>query len=184
MRKDTKILTDGNIILTGFMGSGKTSVGRLLAGLSGFSFMDTDVLIEEQEQVGISNIFQNKGEEFFRELETTLLHRLKAKLSHTVLSTGGGMPLRKENRDMLKEMGFIVYLEASQESIKRRLYGDTTRPLLNHGVSDETIAGMLKVRTPIYEEAADIKLRTDGNTPSQLAGIILKEYESRRKHVV
>lgn len=165
------------------MGSGKTSAGRQLTGLSGYSFLDTDALIEEQEHMSISSIFASKGEEYFRELETKLLCRLKDSLTGTVLSTGGGVPLKKENRDMLKEMGFVVYLEASPEVIRRRITGDESRPLLKNNASDEVIAGMLKVRTPVYEEAADYKLATDGKTPQQLAEIILEEYESwRRKH--
>lgn len=180
-REDTKILTDNksNIILTGFMGSGKTSVGNQLARLLGFGFIDTDTLIEEQEKESISSIFENRGEEYFRELETKLLSGLRDSLKSCVLSTGGGLPLLKENRDMLKEMGFVVYLEASPDELKRRLSQDESRPLLKKIQSDEAFAGMLNVRAPVYEEFADFKILTDGKTPLQLAKIIIKEYEKR-----
>ncbi|MDE7478489.1 MAG: shikimate kinase, partial [Lachnospiraceae bacterium] len=120
-----------NIILTGYMGSGKTTVGRNVAKLMNYTFVDTDELIVEQQNRSINEIFAADGEQAFRDMETALLQKLIAdKKEHLVISTGGGMPLRAENRQLLSRLGKVVYLKASPKTIYNRIKGDTTRPLL------------------------------------------------------
>lgn len=166
-----------NLILIGFMGSGKTSVGELLAVRLGYSFQDTDLLIEQTEKDTISNIFQVKGEGYFRDLETTLIEDLQTNLRNTVLSAGGGLPLREQNRKLLRELGFVVYLEASAEEIIERLMNDTTRPLLQGEELDAKVRSMLKIRIPIYEHAAHKKILVDHKTPEEITDMVIRAYE-------
>jgi shikimate kinase len=144
-----------NIILTGYMGSGKTSVGKNIAKLVRYTFVDTDEMIVEQQRRSISDIFATDGEQAFRDMETALLRRLidegRAQL---VISTGGGMPLRAENRQLLAALGRVVYLKASPGTIYNRIKGDTTRPLLQCRNPMRRIEEMLAVRGPLYEEGA------------------------------
>ncbi|CRZ33669.1 shikimate kinase [Herbinix hemicellulosilytica] len=162
-----------NIILIGFMGSGKTSVGKILSEKLNYDFKDTDEMIETLEDTTINNIFRLHGEEFFRDLETTLLLSLKDTMRNTVLSTGGGMPVRESNRKILKEMGQVVFLRASADSILKRLSGDTTRPLLKNKNPKETAERLLAQRTPYYEEAADVIIDTDNKAIDDIVGEIL-----------
>ncbi len=162
-----------NIILTGFMGSGKTSVGKLLSEKLNYDFKDTDEMIESLEDITINDIFRLHGEDFFRDLETSLLISVKDTLKNTVLSTGGGMPIRERNRKLLKEMGQVVFLRASEDSILKRLSGDTTRPLLKNGNPKETVERLLAQRTPYYEEAADVIIDTDNKTIEDIVSEVL-----------
>lgn len=156
-----------NIILIGFMGSGKSAVGRKLARDMNYRFADTDQIIEETEGMKIKDIFEKHGEEHFRDLETKLLKSLLEKTRRTVLSTGGGMPVREENAGLLRSMGKVFYLKTSKETIIGRLHGDESRPLLK-GNLDEKAERLLKSREPIYERAADITINTDGKTIDEI----------------
>lgn len=120
-----------NIILIGYMGCGKSTVGQCLAKMLDFTFVDTDAFIETQQQRTISDIFAIEGEEKFRQLETDLLKQLvKEGREQLVIATGGGMPLRSENRELLSKLGMVVYLKVSPETIYDRVKNDTQRPLL------------------------------------------------------
>jgi shikimate kinase len=164
-----------NIILVGYMGSGKTTVGKHLAMLLDYTFVDTDEMIEEKEQRTISDIFANSGENAFRDMETELLKQLKAdNKDKLVISTGGGMPLREENRRLLNDIGDVVYLKASADTIYDRIKGDTTRPLLQCANPKEKINNMLLQRGPIYEECASIIIKVDGSKQSEVAQEIIK----------
>ncbi len=165
-----------NIILIGFMGSGKTSVGKLLAQRLSYSFCDTDQLLEGKSGDTINHIFSVHGEEYFRHMETQLLQELSSSLRQTVLSTGGGMPLREQNSRLLMELGFVVYLKASKETTVNRLMGDTTRPLLNGEELSHKVERMLGIRTPIYEKAAHKIIITDDKTPDEIAILIMEAY--------
>ena len=117
-----------NIILTGYMGSGKTTVGKNVAKLKAYTFLDTDEMIVQQQRRSINEIFATEGEQAFRDMETALLRQLiDEKRERIVLSTGGGMPLRAENRQLLSKLGKVVYLKASPATIYNRIKGDTTR---------------------------------------------------------
>lgn len=150
-----------NIILIGFMGCGKTSVGGRLANKLHFAFFDTDQLIEEESKRSIRNIFAQEGEEYFRELETTTIVNLYGKLNQSVLSVGGGLPIREGNGALLRRLGQVIYLKSSKETTRKRLLGDTTRPLLVGADADDKIGNLLKFRTPIYESVANITVATD-----------------------
>lgn len=165
-----------NIILIGFMGSGKTSVGEMLAKRMTYQFLDTDRLIEQKERVTINQIFQHKGEEYFRNIETALLTDMQSTLSHTILSTGGGMPIREQNSKLLKELGFVVYLRASTQTTVTRLKGDRSRPLLQGEDLEEKVERMLKQRAPIYEKASHKIIATDQKTVEQITDNIMEAY--------
>ncbi len=151
-----------NIILIGFMGCGKTSVGGKLSRAFGWRFLDTDQLLEEEFGCTISEFFDREGEEEFRCRETQLLKRLCSEPEEMIVSTGGGMPLRTENAALLKQLGTVFYLKASEEATIARLAGDTTRPLLAGDGREEKIRRLLGERAPKYAAASDYIIETDG----------------------
>lgn len=151
-----------NIILIGFMGSGKSSVGIRLSYRLKMAVEDTDKRIEKRAGKTISDIFSEEGEESFRERERECLRELLAGKSRRIISTGGGLPLRAENREILKELGMIVYLRARPETIYERLKNDTTRPLLQTEDPQKRIRELLTERSPVYEAAADAVVDVDG----------------------
>ena len=162
-----------NIILIGFMGSGKSSVGRYMEESEGFALIDTDEYIEKQQNDSISNIFANKGEEYFRNLETECIKELIAlNTDMTVISVGGGLPMRGENQKLLKELGKIVYLRATVDTLVSRLMGDTTRPLLKGGDLRQKITELFEKREATYEGIADIVIDTDNYSPKEIYNII------------
>ncbi len=169
-----------NIILIGFMGSGKTCVGEYLAKKLTYGFWDTDQLIVERAGKSISHIFSFHGEEYFRDLETNLIKEMVPVLKDTVLSTGGGMPVREENSALLKELGFIVFLKTSKETTITRLQGDSSRPLLQGEELEEKVERMLALRTPIYEDTAHAIIVTDGRTVEDIALSIIEAYDKNR----
>lgn len=141
-----------NIVLTGFMGTGKSGIGKRLAKKLGMSYLDTDELIEEREKDSISAIFKKKGEEYFRRLETEVVKEV-ALLDNFVISTGGGVVLREGNIRLLKQNAFIVCLFASPEVILKRTKGDDNRPLLGVNNQKKRIEELLALRKPYYEKA-------------------------------
>lgn len=164
-----------HIILIGFMGAGKTTVGQALAEKLHRSFIDTDQLIEETAGMSIPAIFAEQGEDAFRCAETAVLEKLLAMGEPAVISTGGGLPLRKENREILKELGTVVYLKVSKETVLDRLKGDTTRPLLYGEDADQRVEDLLLERGPLYVQAAHEVICVDGKT----VPAIIKELEER-----
>ena len=151
-----------NVILIGFMGCGKTTVGEALARKLNFDLLDVDSYIEDKAGCSIKQIFADKGEEYFRQLETDTLKELNSRLSHTVISTGGGLPMRQANVDELRRMGRIIYLDVKPEEVVRRLAGDTTRPLLQGENVDQRVRKLMGQRGPVYEAAADIIVPVTG----------------------
>lgn len=156
-------LMRNNIILTGFMGAGKTSLGKAVAKILKVPFLDTDDLIEQSEGMSINEIFRTKGEDSFRALETETIRRLRDRESRFVLSVGGGLPLREENRPLLRQAGLVVYLKVGVGTLTQRLYDDTQRPLLHQGEGtlEEKIIRILQAREPLYLEAADVVIEND-----------------------
>lgn len=153
-----------NIVLIGFMGSGKSSIGIKLAHALDYKFLDTDAYIEARERKKISEIFATYKEEGFREMESQCLRDLRDSLSGYVVATGGGMPLRPENAKLLKEIGTVFYLKASKEVTYERLKEDKSRPLLQGGDPVAKIDALLKERIPIYEAAANFTITTDNRS--------------------
>ena len=151
-----------NIILIGFMGCGKTSVGKRLAESENMEFLDTDEWIAREQQTTISEIFETKGEAAFRNMETECLRQI---LEYTekpfVLSVGGGLPIREENRKLLLQIGHVVYLKASPEVIYKRLHNDKTRPLLQGMNPRGRIMDLMNARKNYYEDAAEYIIHVD-----------------------
>jgi shikimate kinase len=162
-----------NIILIGFMGVGKSEVGKSLAARQGMNFIDADEIIEKTEGRKISQIFEKNGEPYFRNLETEVIKTLED-YDNFVISTGGGVVLREENVKMLKEIGPLVLLTSSPEVIYQRLKELKDRPLLEQGDKMESIKEILDVRNPIYEKAADLKIDTSNITPLAAVEEIVK----------
>lgn len=165
--------TRDNIILTGFMGSGKTTVGKLLSERYGYTFIDTDQYIEEKCGCTIAELFSKKGEAYFRQLETDILKELNASLTHAVLSTGGGLPLREENAAELATLGTVIYLQITPEEVISRLSGDNTRPLLSGDDPEQKVRDLLTYRTPLYERVADLTIPATGQSPEYIAEEII-----------
>ena len=150
-----------NIILIGYMGSGKSTVGRKAAKAVEYNFLDTDALIEKEEGMTISKLFEEKGEPYFREKETETIRKLIAEPKGNIIATGGGLPMKEGNAELLKELGTVIYLKAETDTLMKRLSGDNARPLLKNGDLREKIETMLAIRGPVYEACADLVLQTD-----------------------
>lgn len=144
-----------NVILIGFMGCGKTTVGIRLSYRIRRIFEDTDKLIEKKQGRKISEIFASDGEEYFRGLETEMLSELEQTVSHRVIAVGGGTPIREENQKILKRLGTVVYLRVTPQTVYKRLINDTTRPLLQGDAPLERIQNLLESRKSAYESCAD-----------------------------
>jgi shikimate dehydrogenase len=165
-----------NIILEGFMGCGKSTVSEILADMLSMELVDTDEVIEDTEKRSINDIFATDGENYFRDLETELVSTIvDEKWRMMVVSLGGGLPVRKENRELLKLAGKVIYLRTSPETVYERIKDDDSRPLLKSDDPLKRIKELLDVRSEIYEMAADIIVDTDGLTPAQVAERIIKE---------
>ena len=157
-----------NIVLMGFMGAGKSTIGRKLAKAMNLKFIDTDEYIEKEQGRKISDIFTEEGEAAFRDMETALLRSLQENREGVVLSIGGGMPVREENRKLLRNLGTVVYLNTSKEEIIRRVSGDKNRPLLQGGDLEEKVTKLMTARGQIYKETAHVEVWTDGKTPEKI----------------
>lgn len=172
-----------NVILIGFMGSGKSTAGISLSYRLQSPLCDTDKMIERREKKSIAEIFAGQGEGYFREKETELLQSLKGKRTRQVFSVGGGTPLRAQNRKLLRELGTVVWLKASAETVYERLRGDTTRPLLQGEDPMGKIRALLREREERYAEAADIAVETDGKKTAQIVDEIVAALRERGETV-
>src|SRR5437763_5735851 len=143
------------IVLIGFMGAGKSSIGRTLARITGLSRFDTDEMVAARFDLTIPEIFASHGEGTFRDAETAALRELSGK-GQTIVVTGGGIVLRGENVALLHELGTIVYLSADQETLVARISRRSTRPLLQTPNPRATPAELLANRLPFHREARDL----------------------------
>ncbi|MFQ5901756.1 MAG: shikimate kinase [Thermodesulfobacteriota bacterium] len=141
-----------NIILTGFMATGKSSVGSMLAERLSLKYVDTDTIIEDEAGLSISDIFKRHGEGRFRDMEKDVIRRLSSE-EGLVISVGGGAVVDPENISLLREKGIIISLTASPEEIVARTGGDETRPLLSGNDRLERIKELLKEREVYYSRA-------------------------------
>lgn len=166
---------DKNVVLIGFMGCGKSSVGKRLSEKTGYPLLDTDQLIEEEQKTTISEIFASKGEEAFRQMETKMLQKLGKTEPGFVISTGGGLPTRDENISWLKALGTVVYLKVSPEVVYERLKGDTKRPLLQGDNPMEKICTLMSAREQKYQNCADVILDVSQKSFDEIVDAIIKE---------
>ena len=155
------------------MGSGKTTLGKILSKKLDKSFYDSDQVIEETLGVDVPMIFEYEGEAGFREREKDILKELVSK-KNIVLATGGGIILSESNRDLLSENGIVIYLKSHQKDLILRMKNDKTRPLLKNGNIEEIIKKLCKEREPLYEEIADFEIMTKNKRIHEIVNEIIR----------
>ncbi|BDU50432.1 shikimate kinase [Haliovirga abyssi] len=164
-----------NIVLIGYMGTGKSTIGKILSKELKMEFIDTDLLIEKNIKMSIKDIFENFGEKYFRDLESKIAKEV-SKLNNKIISTGGGIVLRDENINNLKKTGMVVLLKANADTIYERVSKNSDRPLLNVENPKEKINKMLIERKLNYERFKDIEIETDNKTVNEIFEIIKENY--------
>lgn len=170
-----------NIILTGFMGSGKTSVGIRLSYRMKRTMIDTDKWIEQRQKMSVSEIFDTYGEEAFRKMETQCLQSLIETADRQIISVGGGLPVRKENHELLKRLGTVFYLKVSPEVVYERLKDDRTRPLLQVENPLEKIRELSAARSPVYETCADVIIEVSHRTFDEILEELQRSYHIEKR---
>ena len=165
-----------NVIFTGFMGAGKTSAGHFYADHYHMPFIDTDQEIEKEAGMAISQIFKEQGEEAFRKLETQCLEKLLRTTDGAVISVGGGLPLREENRELLKKLGLVVYLDVSPETVYKRIGADvSSRPMLHSDDVPGRIRSLLNERRPLYLKSAHVAVDLNDRSLDAITEEIYRE---------
>lgn len=172
-----------NIVLIGFMGTGKSTVAEYLRTRFSMDLVEMDREIERQEGMCISDIFSTYGEEYFRNLETQLLIKMQSGCN-TVISCGGGVPMRDENVEEMKKNGRVVLLTADPQTIYERVKNSGDRPLLSGNNNVEYIRALMEKRRMKYEAAADIVISTDRKTVPQICEEIMNELTGWNKENV
>ncbi len=169
-----------NIILIGPMGSGKSTIGNIIAQRLHREFQDSDHHIENRTGVDIARIFDIEGEQGFRDRETSALQELLSE-NNRVIATGGGSVLRHENQEMLKQQGYIVFLDTSLNQQMQRLRRDKKRPLLQTDNPRARLESLLRERRPIYLDLADLVVKTDKRVARRLAADIINQLPENLK---
>jgi shikimate kinase len=157
-----------NVILIGFMGCGKTTVGQLLARQLGFRFLDTDQLIVKKARRSIPDIFSQEGEAGFRALEASVLEDL-AGTQRSVIATGGGIITVPDNIPRLRALGLVIWLNPPEELLFQRIMRNHDRPLVRTPNPRETVRELMGVRRPLYTSAADLDVDVSDVTPDEAA---------------
>jgi shikimate kinase len=165
------------IVLIGFMGAGKSSVGRTLARMTGLARFDMDEMVASRFGLSISEIFETHGEEKFREAETEALRELTGR-GQSIVVTGGGIVLRPDNVTLLRELGTIFYLSAEEETLFARISRRATRPLLQTANPRATLRELLTARLSLYRSAADVEVDTSRLKHEEVAKKILENLEN------
>jgi shikimate kinase len=164
-----------NIVLIGFMGCGKSTVGRELHQRLGYRLIDTDHEIEARAGRTIADIFAGSGEAAFRDLESALLRELASPHQpRRIVSTGGGIVGRDENRKLLRQLGYVVWLRAPMKTILERTSKNRDRPLLHTDDPEERIRSLMEIREPLYAETAHLRLETADLDSGEIATGILE----------
>src|SRR5947199_1926323 len=169
-----------SIVLIGMMGAGKSSVGLCLERRTGLTLLDTDEIVASKFGMSIPQIFARHGENEFREAETDAL-RAVARLRQRIIVTGGGIVLRRENVEILRALGVIVWLDGGEATLFKRASESPNRPLLQGRSPRKTFAHILKARRPLYAKVADIHIDTSVFTPEEVAVSIFKVGIASRK---
>ena len=161
------------LVLTGFMGCGKSTIGKRLAQVLGFQFVDTDLAIEQMHRQKISQIFAEKGESVFRQYESDYLKQsLEAR--HMVIATGGGALVRQDNLDLALDEAVVIYLELDEnELLQRVLFSPKERPLINVKDPATTVHQLFEARRPFYEQA-QVHVRTEGLKPEEAVEAVIQ----------
>ena len=169
-----------NIILIGPMGSGKSTIGNIIARRLHREFQDSDHFIEERTGVDIARIFDVEGEQGFRDRETNALNELLSE-NNRVIATGGGSVLRRQNQQLLKQKGYIVFLDTTVNQQMQRLQRDKKLPLLQTENPRERLDSLLLERRPIYLDLADLAVKTDKRMARRLAADIINQLPDNLK---
>ena len=162
-----------NIFIVGSMGSGKTSIGKMLAKNNNLSFLDTDHEIIRSCGYSIPDIFEKFGEEHFRGLETEQLRKMNAIENH-IISTGGGIILRDDNERLMKDLGIIIFLDININSQIDRVKNRKNRPLLNNKSLKDNLLSLKKIRDPIYKKISNYIIDVSGKERDQVINEIQK----------
>ena len=173
-RIQAKSLFDYNIFLIGFMGAGKSTVAGELKDKLEMDRVEMDQMIVENRGMSISEIFDEFGEAYFRNLESNTLIELQ-KRKQTIVSCGGGVVVREDNKDHMKKHGRVVLLTATPETVYNRVKDSTERPILNDHMNVDFIAGLQEKRRALYEAAADVTVATDGKNPEEICREIVEK---------
>jgi len=164
-----------NIVLTGLMGSGKSTIAQILSERLGFKLVDTDELIEYREKKSISHIFADSGEAYFRKTEAEIVKEI-SKSTNVIISTGGGVVENQENIDNLKINGVLFYLYAPPEELYRRVKSQNHRPLLLNSDPEGTLTQLLNKREKFYTQA-HYTINTSGKSTDEIADEITEIYK-------
>ena len=167
-----------NIALIGFMGAGKSTVAEALQKRYGMEIVEMDALIVKREKMPIPEIFAQKGEGYFREKETALLAELQEK-ENVVISCGGGVPMRKENVEIMRRNSHVVWLCAKPETILERVRHSHDRPLLEGRKNMEYITELMEARREKYEAAADLQVAVDQKSAETIADEIIEKMKEK-----
>ena len=173
----SSLFKNTQLYLIGFMGAGKTTVGKLLAEKLNRPFVDIDDVIEKKTDLTIPLIFEKYGEDYFRKFETDVLERI-AKYPDNVIATGGGIILKAKNRETMKKTGITIYLRCDPATLYQRIKNSTHRPLLksiNNSPLVQLIETMLQQRQPFYETADIILDANDDRAPREIASTIIQQ---------
>ncbi len=171
---------DYNIMLIGFMGTGKSTVSKAISLMMKIEETDMDTYIVERAGMSINDIFSKYGEERFRDIEAECVKEICSE-SGKIVSCGGGAVLRDENVECMKKNGLIVLLTAEAGTVYDRVKNSTDRPVLNGNMNVEYIAQLMEKRKDRYHEVADIIIATDDKTPEDIASEILVEIQKYKK---
>lgn len=163
---------DFNVFLIGFMGAGKSTIARCLEKELGMELVEMDERIVKEQGMSINEIFEQKGEAGFRDIESQLVIDL-GNQEKSIVSCGGGVVVRPQNVDNMKKSGKIIFLTATPETILDRVKDGTDRPLLNGHMNVEYIQELMNKRLALYEGAADYKVATDGKTVGEICTEII-----------
>ena len=168
---DKKI--EQNIFLIGFMGAGKSTIAKVLQRELGMELVEMDERIVKEQGMSKNDIFAQKGEDGFRDIESQLVIDI-GKNKKSIVSCGGGVVVRPQNVENMKKSGKIVFLTATPETILERVKNGKDRPLLNGHMNVEYISELMEKRRQMYEDAADVKVSTDGKTVGEICTEIIR----------
>ena len=167
-----------NLVLIGFMGAGKSTVSDYFQTRFGMEVIEMDRIIAEREDMSISDIFETRGEEYFRDCETNLLIEMQSK-KNVIISCGGGVPMRDRNVAEMKKNGRVILLSVEPETVLTRLKDDHSRPLLENNKNVDFVRGLMEKRRAKYEAAADIIISTDHKSVQEICEEILTKLRAK-----